>query len=158
MKPIFSACAGLFLCVCSSAWAGIVAPSSADVGQSYAISWTNNHNNYCSSSSFNYKVIETHSGVSTTYNVSSKNRTFTKSIPGNYQYAISYRSCFGPQEYYHHYIDIGNVSVTITAAGPAEIHYEYDDLGRLIHVADPVNGDREFEYDKAGNRTRVITE
>jgi len=158
MKQTLYVGACLSFIAATQAWAGITAPSSADTGQSYTISWTNNHNNYCSSSSFNYKVIETHSGVSTTYNLSTKNRTFTKSIPGNYQYAISYRSCFGPQDYYHHYIDIGNVSITINATGPAEIHYEYDDLGRLIHVADPVNGDREFEYDKAGNRTRVTTQ
>lgn len=35
-------------------------------------------------------------------------------------------------------------------------NYSYDALGRLILVEDSQNGDREFKYDPAGNRTQVI--
>lgn len=38
---------------------------------------------------------------------------------------------------------------------PLEIGYRYDELGRLTRVIDPGNGDRQFHYDAAGNRTTV---
>ncbi|MDF2176839.1 RHS repeat protein [Aliiglaciecola sp. CAU 1673] len=34
--------------------------------------------------------------------------------------------------------------------------YQYDALGRLIKVIDPYNGDRDYEYDAAGNRKSVV--
>lgn len=40
-----------------------------------------------------------------------------------------------------------NVAVTYT--------YKYDALGRLVKVVEPVNGDRQYDYDEAGNRTAV---
>lgn len=36
-----------------------------------------------------------------------------------------------------------------------EIGYRYDELGRLTRVIDPNNGDRQFQYDAAGNRVTV---
>ena len=33
--------------------------------------------------------------------------------------------------------------------------YTYDALGRLTYVADSVNGNRDYDYDKAGNRVNV---
>jgi YD repeat-containing protein len=33
--------------------------------------------------------------------------------------------------------------------------YTYDALGRLTFVTDPVNGNRDYDYDKAGNRLLV---
>jgi len=36
-----------------------------------------------------------------------------------------------------------------------EIGYRYDELGRLTQVIDPNNGDRQFQYDAAGNRVTV---
>lgn len=33
--------------------------------------------------------------------------------------------------------------------------YTYDALGRLTFVTDPVNGNRDYDYDKAGNRLNV---
>ena len=35
------------------------------------------------------------------------------------------------------------------------IIYTYDALGRLTFVSDPSNGNRDFDYDKAGNRLLV---
>jgi YD repeat-containing protein len=35
--------------------------------------------------------------------------------------------------------------------------YTYDALGRLTFVTDPVNGNRDYDYDKAGNRLLVAT-
>lgn len=35
--------------------------------------------------------------------------------------------------------------------------YTYDALGRLTFVADSVNGNRDYDYDKAGNRLLVST-
>jgi YD repeat-containing protein len=37
------------------------------------------------------------------------------------------------------------------------ITYTYDALGRLTFVADPQNGNRDYDYDKAGNRLNVAT-
>ncbi|MCP3865701.1 hypothetical protein [Marisediminitalea sp.] len=39
--------------------------------------------------------------------------------------------------------------------GPISIKYTYDALGRLQTVEDPKNGDREYTFDKAGNRKAV---
>lgn len=35
--------------------------------------------------------------------------------------------------------------------------YTYDELGRLTFMTDPVNGNRDYDYDKAGNRLSVAT-
>ncbi len=35
--------------------------------------------------------------------------------------------------------------------------YVYDALGRLTYVEDSQNGNRDFDYDKAGNRLHVVT-
>jgi YD repeat-containing protein len=35
--------------------------------------------------------------------------------------------------------------------------YRYDVLGRLTYVEDPVNGNRDFDYDPAGNRRMVAS-
>lgn len=37
------------------------------------------------------------------------------------------------------------------------ITYTYDALGRLTFMTDPVNGNRDYDYDKAGNRLLVAT-
>ena len=37
------------------------------------------------------------------------------------------------------------------------ITYTYDALGRLTFVNDPSNGNRDYDYDKAGNRLNVAT-
>lgn len=39
--------------------------------------------------------------------------------------------------------------------GATTLKYRYDELGRVICVEDNINGDRDFEYDKAGNRKQV---
>lgn len=43
----------------------------------------------------------------------------------------------------------------IIYAGPQSIKYKYDELGRLTFVEDNVNGNRDYDYDAAGNRTAL---
>lgn len=42
-------------------------------------------------------------------------------------------------------------------AQPKTTAYTYDALGRLTFVSDSVNGNRDYDYDKAGNRLLVST-
>ncbi len=53
----------------------------------------------------------------------------------------------------------GAVTVTVNRGPttPVEVivRYEYDALGRLVKVNDPLNGNRNYHYDAAGNRTSV---
>lgn len=55
--------------------------------------------------------------------------------------------------------DTGGVSLSSinfsSLATSTEIEYEYDELGRLVCAKDSINGERNFEYDKAGNRQNV---
>jgi YD repeat-containing protein len=44
-----------------------------------------------------------------------------------------------------------------TSTGPKTLRYQYDALGRLTFTEDSVNGNRDFDYDKAGNRLFVAT-
>lgn len=37
-----------------------------------------------------------------------------------------------------------------------EIEYQYDTLGRVTFVKDSVNGNRDYDYDRAGNRKQVL--
>jgi YD repeat-containing protein len=41
------------------------------------------------------------------------------------------------------------------AIGEQTLHYTYDELGRLTFVEDSLNGNRDYDYDAAGNRTTV---
>jgi YD repeat-containing protein len=43
----------------------------------------------------------------------------------------------------------------LTAYGATTLTYTYDALGRLTYVNDPTNGNRDYDYDKAGNRLLV---
>lgn len=55
-------------------------------------------------------------------------------------------------------IFISAISVLALAThcfGDTQITYKYDELGRLVQATDPVNGDRGYQYDKAGNRSAV---
>jgi YD repeat-containing protein len=45
----------------------------------------------------------------------------------------------------------------VSVAGAATITYKYDALGRVTFVTDTVNGNRDYDYDKAGNRLLVTT-
>jgi uncharacterized protein RhaS with RHS repeats len=50
--------------------------------------------------------------------------------------------------------------VPLSASAGETITYSYDALGRLVEVArsgGPTNGGSDYQYDKAGNRTRVIS-
>jgi YD repeat-containing protein len=44
-----------------------------------------------------------------------------------------------------------------TSTGPKTLRYQYDALGRLTFTEDSVNGNRDYDYDKAGNRLLVTT-
>ena len=43
-----------------------------------------------------------------------------------------------------------------TYAAEKTIKYTYDALGRLTFVEDSINGNRDYDYDDAGNRTQVL--
>jgi len=43
----------------------------------------------------------------------------------------------------------------VTSAAPKTTTYTYDALGRLTFVTDSQNGNRDYDYDKAGNRLLV---
>ncbi len=47
------------------------------------------------------------------------------------------------------------IGLVAQAAHAVTIEYTYDALGRLTYVTDPANGDVNYDYDKAGNRTLV---
>ena len=48
------------------------------------------------------------------------------------------------------------LSADLTPKGkPIKLEFTYDALGRLTKMKDPANGDRNYDYDKAGNRKNV---
>lgn len=48
------------------------------------------------------------------------------------------------------------IPITATVAQTSQtIEYKYDALGRLIKVENQANGDKDYDYDPAGNRTSV---
>jgi YD repeat-containing protein len=50
-----------------------------------------------------------------------------------------------------------DISIAQTSTGPKVLRYQYDALGRLTFTEDTVNGNRDFDYDAAGNRLLVTT-
>ena len=72
----------------------------------------------------------------------------------NSRYSYQVRSCgdFGCSDY----SSSKTINVVRERTGTAtETLYHYDALGRLQFVNDTVNGNRDFDYDSAGNRTAV---
>ncbi|MES1195924.1 MAG: hypothetical protein ABUL58_03170 [Steroidobacter sp.] len=59
----------------------------------------------------------------------------------------------------HHWVLVLLLPVLLAAGGYAfganTIKYTYDALGRLTFVNDTINGNRDYDYDKAGNRLFV---
>lgn len=51
--------------------------------------------------------------------------------------------------------DGGNGVEVVVSELKIKLEYRYDALGRLIYVVDPINGDRNYELDAAGNRKNV---
>lgn len=51
--------------------------------------------------------------------------------------------------------DIALDEIQFSTANSTTLNYGYDALGRVICVEDPTNGNRDFDYDDAGNRTNV---
>jgi YD repeat-containing protein len=47
--------------------------------------------------------------------------------------------------------------MAISTYAATTITYTYDALGRVTFVTDPTNGNRDFDYDKVGNRLNVAT-
>ena len=48
-------------------------------------------------------------------------------------------------------------TVTVSIQDSLKVKYKYDALGRLTYVEDELNGHRDYDYDPAGNRTRLDT-
>lgn len=77
-------------------------------------------------------------------------------VTGGVSYTYSVRGC-------NNYGECSPFATTSAALAinPAtqskSLTYTYDELGRLTFVADPVNGNRDYDYDSAGNRVRVST-
>lgn len=44
----------------------------------------------------------------------------------------------------------------ITTANASTITYKYDTLGRLVKVSDGITSDKNYTYDDAGNRTKIV--
>jgi YD repeat-containing protein len=60
-----------------------------------------------------------------------------------------------------HNMLVDEVIVRYSSAGfhinsPVTLQYQYNSLGRLIKVINPENGDKNYEYDDAGNRLSVV--
>ena len=72
----------------------------------------------------------------------------------NYSYSVKGCSTYGDCS------ATASVSAAL-AINPATqsktLTYSYDELGRLTFVTDPANGNRDYDYDNAGNRVRVAT-
>lgn len=51
--------------------------------------------------------------------------------------------------------DIGIDEIRFEGVPEATLGYQYDALGRLICVEDSMNGNRQYDYDAAGNRNNV---
>lgn len=49
------------------------------------------------------------------------------------------------------------VTFPTTSLYAGTLKYQYDALGRLTYVEDPTNGNRDYDYDSAGNRLLVST-
>lgn len=54
-------------------------------------------------------------------------------------------------------VSLGLIVLSSVALGANTIKYTYDALGRLTFVNDTLNGNRDYDYDKAGNRLLVST-
>ena len=100
-------------------------------------------------SSFVFTKNGTQIGVSgTSYN--------DTAVVGGVTYSYSVKGC-------NTYGDCSAVVSTSAAlaANPATqsktVTYTYDELGRLTFMSDPVNGNRDYDYDKTGNRLLVAT-
>lgn len=50
-----------------------------------------------------------------------------------------------------------SISSSAVSVQPKTTRYSYDALGRLTFVEDSQNGNRDYDYDAAGNRTKVAT-
>ena len=53
------------------------------------------------------------------------------------------------------YLGNGNIDYTVDELGQ-QTEYDYDSLGRLMSVTDPLSNSMGYEYDASGNRTRMI--
>ena len=52
-------------------------------------------------------------------------------------------------------LTLGALCVGAALAAPKTLTYKYDALGRLTFVTDAQNGNRDYDYDRAGNRLLV---
>lgn len=78
--------------------------------------------------------------------------TDNSAVPGvTYSYGVKACNVYGDCSAF------ANISAVIPRPQTKTLTYTYDALGRLTYVSDTVNGDRDFDYDAAGNRRLVET-
>lgn len=74
---------------------------------------------------------------------------------GSYKYRVRSCNSNGCGSYSTYFY--GQVYVSHNTSASVNITYKYDELGRLISVADAKSGYSQFTYDDAGNRVEVTT-
>ena len=68
------------------------------------------------------------------------------------------RGCGGETRYWwraNAALAVASICAVISGAQAKTTKYTYDALGRLTYVEDSQNGNRDFDYDKMGNRLKV---
>lgn len=152
---IFSLFALLLMHVSQAANAALslTAPTTDEDGN-FTLSWTGGGA---------YALVqEKINGIYTTFNGmsgASGSQTITGKAPGTYYYRIQSYCQTGP--YAPTACDYRDATVVVTGfispASPSTVKYTYDALGRLQVVEENNSTAESYQYDRAGNRCKVIS-
>jgi len=139
----------------------VTAPETAQPWEYYTISWTDTGVNTCDGQSYPWAYQITETDMTGAYpprnheiSSPSEKSISLRNGAGLYLYSVKVRYCSNsswPKGAYERFVGYPEVVIT------APTYYEYDALGRLKKVDDDYNGDRVYQYDAAGNRTRLDT-
>lgn len=97
-----------------------------------------------SSSSFSSSVSSSSSSI-----VSTSSSSITSSSSSSSSSSVTSSSSLASSS------TASSLSSSSTGTGPVVVNYKYDALGRLTFVEDSQNGNRDYDYDPAGNRLLV---